>query len=159
MPISTMLDTGRPESIWVNSTWSSISAGVRSRTLPAMVEAQKAHPIRHPTWEEMHTVLPWWFCIETVLMQLPSASSQRYLMVPSSFDTCFRATLGAVRMQVSFSFSRRDLERFVIPSKSVTPRWSQVNTCLPRKAGSPRDWRNAVISGNVSDFKSVMGRS
>ncbi|CAN4024092.1 5'-nucleotidase, partial [Dysosmobacter welbionis] len=66
---------------------------------------------------------------------------------------------GAVMKQVSFSFSRRDLERLVIPSKSVTPRWSQVNTCLPRKAGSPRDWRKAVISGRVSDFKSVMDRS
>ena len=124
-----------------------------------MVEAQNAHPIRHPTWEEMHTVLPWWYCMSTVSMQLPSPISQRYLMVPSSRDTCFRATLGAVMKQVSFSFSRRGLERFVIPSKSVTPRWSQVNTCLPRKAGSPRDWRKAVISGNVCDFKSVMGRS
>ena len=92
-------------------------------------------------------------------MQLPSASSHRYFMVPSSLDTCFRATLGTVRMQVSHSFSRRDLERLVISSKDVAPRWSQVNTCLPRKAGSPRDWRKAVISGNVSDFKSVMGRS
>ena len=78
----------------MNSTWSSISAGVRSRTLPAMVEAQKAHPIRHPTWEEMHTVLPWWYCMSTVSMQLPSDSSQRYLMVPSNRDTCLRATCG-----------------------------------------------------------------
>ena len=60
IPIKTMLETGTPLSIWVNSTWSSISAGVRSRTFPAMVEAQKAHPIRHPTWQEMHTVLPCW---------------------------------------------------------------------------------------------------
>ena len=59
MPISTMLLISRPESSWVNSTWSNISAGVRSRTFPATVEAQKAHPIRHPTWEEIHTVLPW----------------------------------------------------------------------------------------------------
>ena len=59
IPISTMLETSAPESIWVKSTWSSISAGVKSLTFPAMVEAQKAQPIRHPTWEEMHTVLPW----------------------------------------------------------------------------------------------------
>ena len=53
-----MLLISSPESIWVNSTWSSISAGVRFRTRPAMVDAQKAQPIRQPTWEEMHTVLP-----------------------------------------------------------------------------------------------------
>ena len=29
-------------------------------------------------------------------MQLPSCSSQRYLIVPSSFDTCLRATVGTV---------------------------------------------------------------
>ena len=64
-------------------------------------------------------------------------------MVPSSRDTCLRATLGAVMKQVSVSFSRRGLERFVISSKSVAPRWSQVNTCLPRKAGSPRELEQA----------------
>ena len=58
MPMSTMLEMGAPLSIWVNSTWSIISAGVRSRTLPARVEAQKAHPMRQPTWQEMHTVFP-----------------------------------------------------------------------------------------------------
>ena len=55
-------------------------------------------------------------------MQLPSPSSHRYLMVPSSWDTCLRATLGTVRKQVSFSFSRSDLDRSVISSKEVTPR-------------------------------------
>ena len=49
MPIKTMLETGSPESFWTKITWSSISPGVRSRTLPAMVEAQKAQPIRQPT--------------------------------------------------------------------------------------------------------------
>ena len=59
MPISTILEISRPESSWVNSTWSSISPAVRSRTFPATVLAQKAQPMRQPTWEEMHTVLPW----------------------------------------------------------------------------------------------------
>ena len=49
IPMSTMLETGRPLSSWVNSTWSSSSDGRRSRTLPAMVLAQKAQPIRQPT--------------------------------------------------------------------------------------------------------------
>ena len=59
IPISTILEISRPESSWVNSTWSSISPAVRSRTFPATVLAQKAQPMRQPTWEEMHTVLPW----------------------------------------------------------------------------------------------------
>ena len=55
-----MLEMGTPLSNWVNSTWSSSSEGRRSRTLPAMVLAQKAQPMRQPTWDEMQTVLPWW---------------------------------------------------------------------------------------------------
>ena len=58
MPMRTMLEMGRPESSWVKRTWSSISEGVRSRTLPPRVEAQKAQPIRQPTWEEIQTVFP-----------------------------------------------------------------------------------------------------
>ena len=59
MPISTMLEMGAPESFWTKITCSSSSPGVRSRTFPAMVDAQKAQPIRQPTWEEMQTVFPW----------------------------------------------------------------------------------------------------
>ena len=58
MPMSTMWEMGKPESNWVKSTWSSISAGSSRRTRPPRVEAQKAQPIRHPTSVEMHTVLP-----------------------------------------------------------------------------------------------------
>ena len=57
MPIRTMWEISRPESSWVNSTSSSISWGSRRRTRPPMV-AQKAQPMRQPTSEEMHTVLP-----------------------------------------------------------------------------------------------------
>ena len=156
MPIKTMLETGSPESFWTKITWSSISPGVRSRTLPAMVEAQKAQPIRQPTWEEMQTVFPWWYCIRTDSMQLPSASSQRYFTVPSSLEVCFRATTGGVRRQVSRSFSRRGLERFVISSKLSAPFWSQEKSCLPRKAGSPRERSMSVISCWVMDRMSFM---
>ena len=58
IPMSTMLEMGAPLSSWVNSTWSIISAGVRFRTFPARVEAQKAQPMRQPTWQEIHTVFP-----------------------------------------------------------------------------------------------------
>ena len=56
--IQRLSDPGAPLSIWVDSTWSTISAGARSRTFPAMVDAQNAQPIRQPTWQEMQTVLP-----------------------------------------------------------------------------------------------------
>ena len=37
-------------------------------------------------------------------MQLPSANSHKYLTVPSSFEVCFRATVGAVMKHVSASW-------------------------------------------------------
>ena len=46
-------------------------------------------------------------------------------MVPSSLDSCFRATLGGVSRHWFFSFSRRLLDRSDIWSKEVTPRYSQ----------------------------------
>ena len=58
IPISTMWLTGKPESIWVNSTWSSISKGSSLRTRPPKVDAQKAQPIAQPTSVEMQTVFP-----------------------------------------------------------------------------------------------------
>ena len=96
MPIKTILEMGSPESFWAKITWSRISDGVKSLTLPAIVDAQKAHPIRQPTCEETQTVLPWWYCMTTVSMQLPSSSCHRYFTVPSSLETCLRATEGAV---------------------------------------------------------------
>ena len=59
-----------------------------------MVDAQNLQPIGQPTSAEMQTVLPWWYCMRTVSMQLPSRSSQRYLTVPSSLEICLRATVG-----------------------------------------------------------------
>ena len=121
-----------------------------------MVLAQNAQPMRQPTCDEMHTVLPWWYCISTVSMQLPSDSSHRYLMVPSSRDSCFRATVGAVIKQRSASFSRSGLERFVMSSKDVTPRCSHVKTCLARNAGSPSSLRKQASSCWVMDLISVI---
>ena len=59
MPIRTILEIGSPESIWLNSTWSRSSEGLSLRTSPPSVDAQNLQPIRQPTSEEMHTVLPW----------------------------------------------------------------------------------------------------
>ena len=59
MPMMTMFEIFSPISVWEYSTSSSISDGVRFRTSPPMVEAQKAQPIRQPTWDEMQTVRPW----------------------------------------------------------------------------------------------------
>ena len=121
-----------------------------------MVLAQKAHPMRHPTCDEMHTVLPWWYCMSTVSMQLPSASSHRYFMVPSSLDTCFRATVGAVIQHVSASWTRRGLDRSVISSKERTPRCSHVKTCRARNAGCPIPLKKEVSSPSVMDLMSVI---
>ena len=77
-------------------------------------------------------------------------------MVPSSLETCFRATVGTVSRHCSFSFSRRGLERLLISSKEVTPRWSHVKICFPRKAGSPIAFISAVSSSGVRDFKSII---
>ena len=97
MPISTMFDIFSPESFSENMTSSSISPGSRLRTSPPMVEAQKAQPWRQPTCVEMHTVLPWWYCITTVSTALPSERPQRYFTVPSWAETCLRSTCGAAR--------------------------------------------------------------
>ena len=59
IPMSTMLEIFRPLSRSEESTSSSISDGSRFRIRPPIVEAQKAHPCRQPTCEEMQTVLPW----------------------------------------------------------------------------------------------------
>ena len=52
--------------------------------------------------------------MSTVSMQLPSDSSQRYLIVPSSRDTCLRATTGAVIVYSAASFSRSGFGTLII---------------------------------------------
>ena len=84
--------------------------------------------------------------------QLPSDSSHRYLMVPSSRDTYFLATWGGVRKAREDSFSRSALDRSVISSKEETPRYSQWKICLARKAGSPCSFSQAVSPYRVMDL-------
>jgi len=59
IPISTILEMGRPESSWEKSTWSRSSDGSSLRTRPPIVDAQNLQPIGQPTSDEMQTVLPW----------------------------------------------------------------------------------------------------
>ena len=89
-------------------------------------------------------------------MQLPSANSHKYLTVPSSFEVCFRATVGAVMKHVSASWARSGLDKSVISSKERTPRCSQVNTCLARKAGCPIFLKKSASWRSVMDLMSVM---
>lgn len=94
MPIMTMPSMRSPVSICAMRTCPISSPAVRSRTLPPMVDAQKRHPMRQPTCEEMQTVLPCLYFITTASTQLPSASPNRYLTVPSIADTSLRSTVG-----------------------------------------------------------------
>ena len=50
-------------------------------------EAQNAHPIRQPAWEEMHTEFPCLYFINTLSIRLPSWSRKRNFMVPSRPET------------------------------------------------------------------------
>ena len=90
MPIKTKLAIFSPVSSSAAYTSSSISDGVRFRTQPARVEAQKLQPIRHPTWVEMHKLFPYLYRMTTASTQLPSESSSRYFTVPSSLETSLR---------------------------------------------------------------------
>ena len=90
--------------------------------------------------------------------QLPSRSFQRYLIVPSSFETCLRATEGAVMSYSPSSFLRRGLERFVMASKLTAPRCSQVKTCFARNFGSPMAANASCISASVMDLRSCFMR-
>ena len=54
-------------------------------------------------------------------MRVPSASSNRYLVVPS-VETSLRVSLGVPTVQASASRARRALGRSDIAAKSVTPR-------------------------------------
>ena len=86
--------TRSPASRASAATSPTISPAERLRTRPPMVEAQKAHPIAHPTCEETQTVVPCSYFIKTASTELPSDSSSRYFAVPSSAETCFCAIFG-----------------------------------------------------------------
>ena len=66
------------------------------RSRPSMPEAQKAQPILQPTWEEMQTLLPCLYRIQTLSTRFPSDSSNRNFFVPSILDSSTRTVCRAV---------------------------------------------------------------
>ena len=89
--MTTTLDTRSPVSFWIAYTWASISPTVRFRTRPPMPEAQNLQPMRQPTWEEIQTESPWWYCIHTLSTTCRSDRAKRNFFVPSIFDVCTRS--------------------------------------------------------------------
>ena len=88
-----------------------------------MPDAQKAHPIRQPTCEEMQTDQPNLYFIRTDSTRLSSGSLNRYFLVPSSLEIWISTGSGTV-MYASFeSFSLSAFERSVICEKSVARLW------------------------------------
>ena len=67
-------------------------------------------------------------------MQAPSCKRNRYLTVPSIFDTSFSSTLGRVSRAISISFALRGFERVVI-SLIGTPFANSGNICFARNFG------------------------
>ena len=135
--MSTMLSMRWPLSFAAKSTWSSSSPEERLRTRPPMVEAQKLHPMRHPTWLEIQREVPCSYRMSTLSTALPSCRPKRYLMVPS-FLLCWRRSMtGAVNRQRRFKVSRSGFERLLISSMEATPLAHQEKICLARNAGSP----------------------
>ncbi len=83
VPMTTTFPTFSPVSLSMEIIWSAISPTVRFLCSPLIAEAQKPHPIRQPAWDEMQTVFPNLYFINTVSMELPSFRPNKYFLVPS----------------------------------------------------------------------------
>ena len=130
--------SGSPESSWVNSTWSSISAGGQVPDLAGDGGGAEgaAHAAAHLGGDADG--------IAVVILHQHRFDAVAVRQLPQVFD-------GAVQPGFLLpghggrgdgdtpapAAARRGLDRLLISSKERTPRCSQVNTCLPRKAGWP----------------------
>src|ERR1700674_2634977 len=82
-------------------------------------------------------------------MPLPTPTSKSHLTVPSS-ERCSERIAGGVIAALAFSFSRSDLARSVMASKSATPRWCiHWKTWRARNGFSPCAANHSVSAGNV----------
>ena len=75
-----------------SETSPSISPARRFRCRPSSVEAQNLQPMRQPTWEEMQTLFPKWYFMNTASTRASSSMAKRNFCVPSSFEIC-RSTM------------------------------------------------------------------
>jgi hypothetical protein len=86
---------------------------------------------------------------------LPIPTSKSHFTVPS-VERCSDRIAGGFTCAISFSFSRSDLARSVIASKSSTPRWwIHLYTCFARKGFSACAANHSVSAGSVKSRRFV----
>ena len=124
MPISTMLKdlSSRSSERASSRTCPAISAALRWRSSPILPVRQNAQPIAQPTCVETQNVCFGVSGMKTDSICLPSARRSTNFCVPSSETSCW-ITSGSETIAFSASAARSSRLRFVIASKSVTPRF------------------------------------
>ena len=101
-------------------TWPTISPAVRWRVSPIFPVRQNAHCMAQPTCDEMQKVCAGVSGMKTDSMRAPSASSKRYLVVPS-METSLRTSRGVAMRQRSASVARSGRARSVMRSNDGDP--------------------------------------
>ena len=120
VPMTTILDILTSAAFCISYICSSISPEVRSLTFPPMPEAQKAHPILHPTCEDMHAEYPCSYFIRTLSIAFPSIVLKRNFLVPSSLSSStFMGTI-EYRSYFNKSFSLNAAGTLLISFRSAT---------------------------------------
>src|SRR3954471_2441036 len=127
-----------------NQSCATISPVVRLREKPWWPVEQKRQPTAQPACEDTQSVPRSSSGMKTASTALPSRTSNSHLMVPSA-EMCWVMTASASMRAAVLSFSRSDLARSVIWSKSRAPRWwIQRNNWVARKRFSPSVSQNAA---------------
>ena len=147
---------GEGRSRWfATHTCPMISATVRSRLKPWRPVEQNLQSRAQPTCEETQSVPRSSSGMKTVSMPFPTPTSNSHFTVPSA-ERCSERIAGARTSAVSLSISRSDFARFVIASKSATPRWcTHWKTCFARNGFSPCAANHSVSWGSVKSRRLV----
>src|SRR5512135_246963 len=123
-----------------------ISAVDRLRLKPCLTVEQNAQSSAQPACVETHSVPRPSSGMNTVSTALPVPTSSSHLRVPSEAVSS-RTTVGAWTQAICLSFSRREIARSLIASKSDSPfLYIQRSTCLARKDFSPCSANQAVMA-------------
>src|SRR6185503_6603262 len=173
MPIITTFETGRGEReisrleargarredfpspsissrrLFATQSWPMISPTRRSRLKPWRPVEQNLQSSAQPTWEETQSVPRSSSGMKTVSMPFPIPTSKSHFTVPSA-ERCSERIAGGRTSAIDLSFSRSDLARSVMASRSATPRWwIHWKSWRARNGFSPRSPSQAVSCGSV----------